>query len=242
VHTDTRVLDVKINQDGTKTVFDESGRSTVVDRVVFACQVSAIGNIHKSHNWIEDTMFSVPEYADDWHPGTGHMHAVIHNDGAIVPEKFRKDWLQNGSNYVEVTKNPSDGKLNIENTYNFGVQSPGIKWLQDIPADERPPMLITHAVTEGKEIDPAKVVGVGNHARAHPLYSGWNIMTMLSLRLSQGRQGVYYCCNWTTPGNTHDMSLLSGICAAHAIGAEYPFDLESEAAKDFGRLRGLMGL
>jgi hypothetical protein len=38
------------------------------------------------------------------------------------------------------------------------------------------------------------------------------------------------------------MSLLSGICAAHAIGAEYPFDPASEAAKDFGRLRGLMGL
>jgi len=59
----------------------------VVDRVVFACQVSAIGNIHKSHNWIEDTMFSVPEYADDWHPGTGHMHAVIHNDGSVCPEE-----------------------------------------------------------------------------------------------------------------------------------------------------------
>ena len=47
-------------------------------------------------------------------------------------------------------------------------------------------MLISHALTEGKSIDPTKIVGEGNHSRAHPLYSGWNIMTMLSLRLAQG--------------------------------------------------------
>jgi hypothetical protein len=70
------------------------------------------------------------------------------------------------------------------------VQSPGIKWLQDIPADQRPPLLISHALTEGKVLDPKKIVGTGNHARAHPLYSGWNIMTMLSLRLAQGRNGT----------------------------------------------------
>jgi len=38
-----------------------------------------------------------------------------------------------------------------------------------------------------------KVRGTGNHARAHPLYSGWNVMAQLSLRLVQGRNGVYYC-------------------------------------------------
>ena len=148
-----------------------------------------------------------------------------------------------GSNYVEISRN-TDGKINIENTYNFGVQSPGIKWMQDIPASERPPLLISHALTEGKTIDETKIVGEGNHSRAHPLYSGWNIMTMLSLRLAQGRQGFYYCANWTTPGNTHDMSCLSGIVAAHAIGAEYPFegDEATEAKKDFERLRGLMGM
>jgi len=243
VHTNTRVLDVKNNADGTNTVYDEHGKSVVVDKVVFACQVSAIGNMHKSHNWIEDTLLSTPEYADDWHPGTGHMHAIMHNDGKVCPEEFREDWVQNGSNYVEISRN-TDGKINIENTYNFGVQSPGIKWMQDIPASERPPLLISHALTEGKTIDETKIVGEGNHSRAHPLYSGWNIMTMLSLRLAQGRQGFYYCANWTTPGNTHDMSCLSGIVAAHAIGAEYPFegDEATEAKKDFERLRGLMGM
>ena len=45
---------------------------------------------------------------------------------------------------------------------------------------------------------------------------------------SQGKDGVYYCANWTTPGNCHDMSLLSGFVVANACGAKYPFP-ESEA-------------
>ena len=78
--------------------------------------------------------------------------------------------------------------------------------------------------------------------RAHPLQSAWNVMTVLALRLIQGRQGIYYCSNWTTPANTHDMSLLSGIVCAHACGAQYPFEGNADAKKDFYRLRSLMGV
>ena len=95
---------------------------------------------------------------------------------------------------------------------------------------------------EGKKIDSELVRGGGNHARAHPLYSGWNVMAQLSLRLCQGRDGLYYCSNWTTPGNCHDMSLLSGFICAHAVGAAYPFPGDIEANKDFHRLRDLMGI
>ena len=48
---------------------------------------------------------------------------------------------------------------------------------------QKPPMLISHAMGEGKTIDPATIRGTGNHARAHPLQSAWNVMTLLSLRL-----------------------------------------------------------
>eukprot|EP00040_Diaphanoeca_grandis_P034197 m.210907 g.210907 ORF g.210907 m.210907 type:complete len:759 (-) comp33095_c0_seq1:211-2487(-) len=241
VHVDTRVLDVKILENGMKRVFDEHGNSEDYDKVIFACQSTAVGNMHKAHNWYEDRILATPEYADDHHPGTGHMHAIMHNDSSIIAPEFEQEIVQRASNYVEITQE-EDGSLNIENTYNFGVQSPGVKWLQDIPSTERPPMLISHALGAGKVIDPAKTLDTGNHVRAHPLYSGWNIMTMLSLRLVQGRNGIYYCSNWTTPGNTHDMSLLSGIVCAHAIGADYPFEGNVEAKKDFFRLRSLMGI
>jgi predicted NAD/FAD-binding protein/cytochrome b involved in lipid metabolism len=237
VRTATRVVDVQLLRDGTKRVYDEFGGHADYDRVVFACPCNAIGNILKSHNWIEDVVLATPSYADDFHPGTGHMHSIMHNDASVIAPEFRQEVLRKGSNYVEVTRD-ADGEINIENTYNFGVQTPGINELE---LSQKPPMLISHAMAEGKTIEPSLIRGEGHHARAHPMPSGWNIMTMLTLRLIQGRNGVYYCSNWTTPANTHDMSLLSGIVCAHACGADYPFD-DPDAKKDFHRLRTLMGV
>jgi len=166
------------------------------------------------------------------------MHAVMHNDASIIPLEMREEVLRRGSNYVEITKK-ADGSLNIENTYNFGVQTPEAVVL---PLSQKPPMLITHALGEGKTIDPSLIRGTGNHARAHPLYSGWNVAALLMLRYAQGKDGIFYCANYTTPGNCHDMSLLSGLIAAHAIGAAYPFEEVKGAKADFGYLRTLMGI
>eukprot|EP01063_Lacrimia_lanifica_P032337 TRINITY_DN550_c3_g1_i1.p1 TRINITY_DN550_c3_g1~~TRINITY_DN550_c3_g1_i1.p1 ORF type:complete len:754 (+),score=323.05 TRINITY_DN550_c3_g1_i1:199-2262(+) len=239
VFVNTRVLKVfRDEKTGTITLSDEYGGGGEFDRVVFACPCNAVGNIHEEHNWIEGAILGSPEYADDHHPSTGHMHAIMHNDASIIPEDMREAVLERGSNYVEVTKK-ADGTLNIENTYNFGVQTPAAVGL---PLDKKPPMLITHALGEGRTIDPEKIVGTGNHARAHPLYSGWNLASLLSLRLAQGRNGIYYCANYTTPGNCHDMSLASGLVVAQAIGAPYPFEHIAGAKSDFNMLRTLMGV
>lgn len=224
---------------GKKRVRDEFDNVLDVDRVVFACPANAVGNIHKAAGWLANAIFSTPVYADDHHPDSGHMHAVLHSDGSVIESQHREECLKRASNYVEVTER-TDGSINIENQYNFGVQTPG-PGVYDMPLDKKPVMLISHALGDGKSIDEGLVVGTANHARAHPLYSGWNVMAMLSLRLVQGRDGIYYCSNWTTPGNCHDMSFLSGLVCAHAIGARYPFAGNGEARKDFGRLRDLMG-
>ena len=238
VKTETRVLKVHEKKDGQLTVIDEHGGLADYDRVVFACPSNAVGNMLESHNWIEDAILAVPEYADDHHPTSGHMHAVMHNDASVIAPEYRDEVLKRGSNYVEITQ-LKDGSLNIENTYNFGVQTPSMVGL---PLTEKVPMLITHCLGEGKTIDPKLIRGDGNHVRAHPLYSGWNVASLLSLRLIQGRRGVYYCSNYTTPGNCHDMSLLSGLMCAQAIGAPYLFETNYQAKRDFNMLRSLMGL
>jgi predicted NAD/FAD-binding protein/cytochrome b involved in lipid metabolism len=235
----TRIREVEVLKNGKKRVHDEFDNYIDVDRVVFACPANAVGNIYKRCGWLANTIFSTLVYADDHHPDSGHMHSVLHSDGTVIDERFRDDCLSRASNYVEVTQK-SDGSINIENQYNFGVQTPG-PGVYDLPLDKKPVMLISHALGEGKSIDEKKIVGTANHARAHPLYSGWNVMAMLSLRLVQGNNGIYYCSNWTTPGNCHDMSFLSGLVCANAIGAKYPFAHDVEAKKDFGRMRDLMG-
>lgn len=238
----TRIRQVEVLPNGKKRVYDEFDNYMDCDRVVFACPSNAVGNIFKQHTRVPfaNTILSTPVYADDHHPSTGHMHAVMHSDGNVIPSQYRDECLKRASNYVEISQ-LQDGSINMENQYNFGVQTPG-PGIYDLPLDEKPVMLISHALGEGKEIDPSLVRGAGNHARAHPLYSGWNVAAQLSLRLIQGRDGIYYCSNWTTPGNCHDMSLLSGFICAHACGAEYPFSGNIEARKDFFRLRGHMGI
>lgn len=240
VKDNARVREVVVMPNGMKRVYDEHDNFVEVDRVIFACPANAIGNILKKHGTLEDIILNTPVYADDHHPTTGHMHAVMHSDPTVIDPEFREDVIKRASNYVEVTR-MADGSLNIENQYNFGVQTPG-PGVFDLPVQDKPVMLISHALGEGKSIDKKLIRGTGNHSRAHPLYSGWNVMAILSLRLVQGKDGVYYCSNWTTPGNCHDMSLLSGIVCAHAIGAEYPFEGNVEAKRDFGRLRDLMGI
>ena len=236
----TRIREVEVLPNGKKRIHDEYDNTMDVDRVVFACPANAVGNIHKRAGWLANTIFSTLVYADDHHPDSGHMHAVLHSDGSVIDERYREDCLKRASNYVEVTEK-SDGSINIENQYNFGVQTPG-PGVYDLPLDKKPVMLISHALGDGKSIDKKLIVGTANHARAHPLYSGWNVMAMLSLRLVQGKDGIYYCSNWTTPGNCHDMSFLSGLVCAHAIGAKYPFEENGEAKKDFHRMRDLMGI
>lgn len=240
VRDNARVREVEVLPNGKKRVYDEHDNYIDVDRVVFACPANAVGNILKKHGALEEIILNTPVYADDHHPSSGHMHAVMHSDASVIAPEFREECLKRASNYVEVTRK-ADGSINIENQYNFGVQTPG-PGVSDMKLNEKPVMLISHALGEGKNIDKKLIRGTGNHARAHPLYSGWNVAAILSLRLVQGRDGVYYCSNWTTPGNCHDMSLLSGIVCAHAIGAEYPFENNTEAKKDFNRLRDLMGI
>lgn len=268
----TRVLSVEVlpeapagggarTQAGTREHFgglrvaDEHGNVEHVSRVIFACPCQPAGNMLKREHAprataLLNTVINVPEYADDHHPATGHMHAVMHSDPSVIDPRYREDFLRRGSNYVEVTgtyNRVNDPAINIENQYNFGVQTPGggagtPGGVYDMPLEKKPVMLISHALGEGKVIDKSTIRGGGNHARAHPLYSGWNVMAQLSLRLSQGRDGVYFCSNWTTPGNCHDMSLLSGMLCAHAVGAPYPFPEAPEAKKDFHRLNDLMGV
>ena len=166
----TLIREVEVLPDGRKRIHDKFNRTLDVDRVVFACPTNAVGNIYKRCGWLANTILSTSVYADNHHPDSGHMHAVLHSDGTVIEEQHREECLKRASIYVEVTERP-DGSLNIENQYNFGVQTPG-PGIYDLPLDQKPVMLISHALGAGKAIDAGLVVGTANHARVHPLYCG----------------------------------------------------------------------
>lgn len=240
VRLDTRVAAVHVLPNGKKRVIDDRDGCVDVDRVIFACPCTSASTILKRQSRVDRIVLASPEYADDHHPDSGHMHAVMHSDASVIDARYRDTVLKRASNYVEVTR-LDDASYNYENQYNFGVQTPG-HGVYAMDLKDKPVMLISHALGPGKSIDKATIRGGGNHARAHPLYSPYNVASQLALRLCQGKDGVYFCSNWTTPGNCHDMSLLSGFLCAHAIGATYPFPDNAQAHKDFHRLNDLMGV
>eukprot|EP01123_Difflugia_compressa_P005075 TRINITY_DN16646_c0_g1_i1.p1 TRINITY_DN16646_c0_g1~~TRINITY_DN16646_c0_g1_i1.p1 ORF type:complete len:117 (-),score=0.32 TRINITY_DN16646_c0_g1_i1:4-312(-) len=85
--------------------------------------------------------------------------------------------------------------------------------------------------------------GKVSNARAHPELCIRNLIIGILIRFIQGFNNTYYCGSYTTPGNGHDLSLLSGFAVARAIGAEYPFIPEDrEAKRDFEKLCRLMGI
>ena len=52
---------------------------------------------------------------------------------------------------------------------------------------------------------------------------------------------MYYCGTFTTPEGGHDLSFMSGLVAAHAVGAPYPFPRDNlEAVADFGLMQKMM--
>lgn len=90
--------------------------------------------------------------------------------------------------------------------------------------------------------DVEDVVSTFAAPRAHPGLCFRNMIITQLLGLVQGRRGVYFCSNWATAGNGHDLSLVAGMCVADAIGAEYPFPDEAESRADLVMLRYFMGL
>ena len=68
--------------------------------------------------------------------------------------------------------------------------------------------------------DSNRVRGEVDNSLAHPRLNLVNLARMWSLRFMQGESGLYYCSNYTTPGNGHDLSLLSGMSVASRIGKE----------------------
>ncbi|MGB9340098.1 MAG: hypothetical protein WCB63_12705, partial [Polyangiales bacterium] len=77
----------------------------------------------------------------------------------------------------------------------------------------------------------------------HPTHSVslQNLIIMSMMRHLQGKNGVHYCGTFTTPEGGHDLSFMSGLVVAHAIGADYPFSSDNtDAVADFKQMQKMM--
>jgi predicted NAD/FAD-binding protein len=227
VETSCKINHISFTSSGTVLLYTDNTVQEF-DRIVFACSADAVLQMCEGSDRLERALLGSVGYADD--DDTSFIDGRVHSDTTVLPECYREQLLTDFANYIEV----ADGR--VENTFILSSWIPAVRaGSLDV---RNTPMLVTY--NSKRPID--SVLGTVSNARAHPHMSPTNTYIALLLRLIQGRRNAYYCGSFATPGNGHDLSLLSGFAAAHAIGAQYPFAANPLALDDFTRLRRLMGL
>lgn len=223
-------------------VINDKGEVQLFDRVVFACPSHAAANILRRPGWLENTFLRAVGYHDDLHRSDWKdwLESPVHQDTTCLAESDR-DVLQRDAGFlIDVDDTGAhDGSRNVEFTHVLGAWSPSAR-SAGISA-EKAPMFVTQCPHKWRSIDPEKTLTTFSAPRAHPDLSQRNGMITQFLNLIQGRRGIYYCSNYVAPGNGHDLSCVSGLVVANAIGAKYPFD-DADAYQDFKDARHFMNL
>lgn len=222
VHTNHEITHVRRSH-GRFLIEDRKGRSYEVDKVVFACDAASVLSSLESPSWLQRMLLGNAEYVDDVDPTFSSF--VVHSDTSVLPEPHRERILAGFNTYSEI-----DEQGSLECTFVISAQNPSTK-------NEGVPMLVTFNSKKSlnqvqKRID-----------LPHPTHtmSLRNLLIMSMMRFLQGRGDVYYCGTFTTPEGGHDLSFMSGLVAAYAIGAPYPLPRDNpRAVADFNQMQRLM--
>lgn len=222
VHTDHEITRVR-RSNGRFVISDKNGREYEADKVVFACDASSVLRTLESPTWLQRFLLSNAQYVDDVDPTFSKF--VIHSDTTILPEQHRARILSSFNTYSEI-----DEAGALECTFVISAQNPSTK-------DRGVPMLVTF--NSRKAIDKVQK----RVELPHPTHtvSLRNLVIMSLIRHIQGKEGLYYCGTFTTPEGGHDLSFMSGLVAAHAVGAPYPFSQDNrDAIADFRQMEKMM--
>ncbi|MCA9619318.1 MAG: FAD-dependent oxidoreductase, partial [Myxococcales bacterium] len=215
-----------IRRDAGITVELRDGTNLQADHLVFACPArAALSMLAKPHRR-EKLLLRGVRYTDDRDPtfATG----IIHRDAGVLPEAHRATILRDYANHVHC--DPDERGHRYSNTFVLSSWVPTAR-------DARHPMLVSYHTTARP--NAAEVEGEVDNRLAHPELTTDNLARAMALRFVQGTSSTYYCGSWTTPGNGHDLSALSGLVVAAAVGAPYPFT-HPPARRDFDALSRFM--
>lgn len=222
VHTDCEIVSVQSKGDGF-VLRSAAGETFDADRVVFACQAPAALRALDEPTWLERRLLSRVQYVNEI--DATFARCRVHSDSGILPEEARDQILSGFNTYVAV-----DEDDRLECTFVLSAGNPN---LQNVSI----PMLATF--NSKKEI--RNVETEIEMPDANPTLSLRNLSNMLLLRHIQGRRRIHYCGSYTTPEGAHDLSFLSGLVVARAIGAAYPFDPgNAPALADFHQMQRIM--
>lgn len=227
VHTNCAITGIEPDREGV-TLTDQHGVTHRFDKVVLACPAPAVAQALRSPRWLHGVLMRDLGYCDDHDPT--FVDGVVHTDPTVIPERDRNEVLAGYCNYILVTSD-ADGAPRYENHFVLSA------W---VPAARGAGVSMLVYYNKPKTLRLTHQQRVISNRRAHPDMSTGNLARALGYRFLQGKDGLYYCGSCATPGNGHDLSLLSGLVIAAQLGGSYPFSGDPEARADFLRLRRIM--
>ena len=222
VHTDHEIAKVA-RENGRFVVEDTKGRRYEADKVVFACDAHSILHTLETPTRLQRLLFSNSQYVDDVDPTFSKL--VVHSDLSIFPEEHRNEIASDFNTYVELDRTGSLECTFVLSSHYPGLEKYGVPMLVTFNSDKP----IDHVQ---KRIDLPR----SNHTLCLR-----NLIIMSAMRFLQGKNDIYYCGTFTTPEGGHDLSFMSGLVAARAIGAPYPLPTNNpEAIADFYQMQRMM--
>ncbi len=207
---------------------EQTMQREVFDRVIMACDApSARAALGNSVGPMLRFVLGKITYADDC-SGADFLQGWIHRDESVL-SAAAKQRMSEMSNCVTVNSDES-----VVNTFVLS------SWIPKVVAmgfeESEKPFLVTY----GKVpiADPIQQI---IFRFAHPMLCFGNLLASFVLRFVHTPSPIAFCGSWTTPGNGHDLSFCSGLAAAHAVGAAYPFADNAELVEEFDRVRSVLG-
>jgi len=159
-----------------------------------------------------------------------------------LPAKYHDEIVESYGTYGEIQYD-EHGNMRYEDVF---VISPWMPPMQEPDTKGKRRMLVSWNCAERlKDIADEHYERDITYREAHPCLDQTNMMaSMFVYKYVQGicDGAVFFCGSSVTPGNGHDLSLLSGFVVARELGADYPFRHSEPAVADFHALQDMMGL
>ena len=182
-------------------ILDSTGHLEHFDRVIIACHTDQALNLLQQPTAEERSVLTAIPYRPN--------RVILHRDAKLMPKR-RRVW--SSWNYLRSSSDNGEGDVAVSYWMNR---------LQGIP--DTMPLFVT--LNPDREPDPALVFG--EYSYDHPQF-GTDAMEAQALLASiQGQNDTFFAGAWTGYG-FHEDGLSSGIGAAEALGAIFPWRSATE--------------
>lgn len=192
---DTAVTAIE-RSDADVFITDASGRRERFDQVIIACHTDQALRMLAAPSAAEERVLRAIPYRPN--------RVILHRDIALMPKR-RRVW--SSWNYLRSSQDTGESDVAVSYWMNR---------LQGIPATM--PLFVT--LNPDREPDPRAVFG--EYSYDHPQFGTGAIEAQSLLASIQGENRTHFAGAWTGYG-FHEDGLSSGIRAAEALGAVYPW-------------------